>query len=124
MTTDIRVITAREFVKATVQGTFDLNRSKAILEELASADPSPTGFDVMLDVREAPSYLSLADLSTLAIEFTRLQIGAGHKTAVLTSSDRYDNALFFAASARNLGGRVHALTLFEEAFDWLALPRS
>lgn len=122
MASDIRVIHTRDFLKATVQGDFDLATSKLALHEIADATPPGTRVDLMIDVREAPANLTLAQLSELAAEFTRLNIGAGQKTAVLTDPDRFDNAQFFAVSARGKGRVVQAFTSFEEAFDWLALP--
>ena len=120
MTTDVRVIHGREFLKATAQGVYDLEQSKAALLQIASVNLSPAGIDVLIDVRDAPSYLPLTDLWALAVEFARLQIGAGRRTAVLTSADRYENAHFFAISARNMGLSVQAFTSFEEAFEWMA----
>jgi hypothetical protein len=84
------------------------------LLQVASVDPSSASIDVMIDVREAPSYLSLADPWALAVEFARLQIGAGRGTAVLTSTDRFENAHFFAIAVRNMGLNVQAFTSFDE----------
>ncbi len=71
MATDIRVIHAREFLKATVQGKHDVEQSKEELLRIASHEPPSGGFDVMIDVREAPSDLSLSELWALAVEFAR-----------------------------------------------------
>ena len=122
MATDVRITHAREFLRVTAQGVYDLEQTKDALLQIASVDPSAAGIDVMIDVREAPSYLSLTDLWALAVEFARLQIGAGRRTAVLTSTDRFENAHFFAISARNIGLKVQAFTSFEEAFEWLLPP--
>jgi hypothetical protein len=118
MSSDIRVIHARQFVKATVQGEFDLGGSKQALLQIAGATPS--GLDLMVDVRAAPAYLTLVEVTDLASEFMKLQIGKNQKTAVLTDPDRLENARFFSISARNMGASVQAFTSFEEAFDWLA----
>ena len=72
-------------------------------------------------MREAPTHMTLAQLSLLAAEFNRLRIGAGRKVAVLTAEQRFDNAHFFAVSARGIGRDVQAFTSFEEAFNWLTL---
>jgi len=118
---DIRVIQAKEFLRATVQGTFDLNASKAALAEIARAtDPFP-GFDIMVDVRDAPNNLSLPEIHEVLQVFAELRIGDGHKGAVLTDPKRFESARFFAISARRMGFAVHAFVSFEEAFEWLAL---
>jgi hypothetical protein len=75
MATDIKVIHGREFLKATAQGAYDLEQSKAALLQVASLDPPSASIDVMIDVREAPSYLSLADLWALAVEFATANWG-------------------------------------------------
>lgn len=121
MAADIRVIHVRDFMKATVQGTFDLESSKQALLQIADAVPPSSPVDIMIDVREAPASLSVAQLSQLVAEFNRLHIGAGRKTAVLTAEDRFENAHFFAVSARGMGRDVQAFTSFEDAFDWLTL---
>lgn len=120
MTTDIRLIHARDFLKASVHGEFDLEGSKKALREIVTAAPSED-IDIMIDVRDAPSNLSLSQLADLAAEFNRLQKGARRKVAVLTSPDRFDNAHFFAVSARGMGRDVQAFTSFEDAFDWMVL---
>ena len=124
MPSDIRVIHVRDFLKATVQGTFDLESSKQALLEIAVAAPTSPAVDIMIDVRDSPANLSLAQVSELAMEFNKSRLGAGRKTAVLTAKDRFDNAQFFAVSARGMGRNVQAFTSFEEAFDWLALQSS
>ena len=120
MPADIRVIHVRDFLKATVQGTFDLDGSKEALAQIAEATISSDA-GIMIDVREAPSDLSVSQLSQLATEFNRLHLGTGRKTAVLTTPDRFDNSHFFAVTARGMGRDVQAFTSFEEAFDWLTL---
>jgi hypothetical protein len=119
MAADIGVIAVREFLETTGEGTYNFERGKAFLQSIAPAD-----FHVLLDVREAPYSLTLADISTLAVEFTRLQIGVGRKIAVVIETDRYDDAQFFAVSARSMGNRVQAFTSFEEAHEWLEQPGS
>jgi hypothetical protein len=124
MATDIRVIGVREFLRATVHGVFDLESSKQLLHDIAGASPPSQSIDIMIDIREAPANLSLVQISELAAEFHRLHIGAGRKTAVLTEQGRFDNAHFFAITARGKGRTVQAFASFEEAFDWLTLEEA
>ena len=124
MATDIRVIAAGEFLETTGEGTYNLARGKQLLLEIASSNPPSGGIGVLIDVRGTPYSLTLADISTLAVEFTRLQIGAGHRVAVLIEPERYDDAQFFTVSARSMGNHTQAFTSFEEANDWLAQPGS
>jgi hypothetical protein len=73
----------------------------------------------LLDIREAASYLILVHVRALADEFARLKLGAGRKTAVVTTADRFDNAHFFAVSARSMGFDVQAFSSLGDARDWL-----
>jgi len=120
MVSDIKVIHVRDFLRVTVQGKLDLKGSKGAILEIANATSSHP-HDILLDVRDAPSYLSLSEVSEVATEFIKLQVGAGRKTAVLTAPDRFGNAQFFAISARNMGALVQAFLSFEEAMDWISL---
>jgi len=122
MASDIRVIRVREFLKATVHGTPDLQGSKEALLEIAQTTPPPGGFDLLIDVRESPTHLTLSELTELALEFRKLHLGRGRKTAVLTEANRFENARFFAITSRNMGGNVQPFASFEEAFDWLTGP--
>ena len=116
----IEVTQVKPFFRATAYGVHDVEQAKAAigrLAELVAAEPG----GVLIDVREAASFLSLAEVQTLLDEFAMRKIGAGRKTAVLCPESRYDNTHFFAVSARGMGLDVHAFTSFEEACDWLAL---
>jgi hypothetical protein len=120
MPTEIRVIRASEFLRATAEGAYDLEDSRQVLLGLASAVPSPEDIDVLIDFREVSTELTLPNLYQLAREYTELRIAANRRTAVLVPPDRFDDAEFFAISAGGMGRRVSAFTSFEEAFDWLA----
>jgi hypothetical protein len=121
MASDIRVIHVRDFIRATVSGKFDLKSSEEALKRIANEASTSPDVDILIDVREAPANLTLAQLTQLVEEFHRLRVGAGHKTAVLTAKERFDNAHFFAVTARGRGRNVQAFISFEEAFDWLTL---
>ncbi len=119
MPTNIRIIHAHDFIKATPEGTLDLENSKKLLVEFA-ADSSTSGdHEILLDTRKAQSALSATDLWYLAAELISFRKALSRKTAVLCPLDRFDHAAFFALCAQNKGFRVHAFTSFEEAMEWL-----
>jgi hypothetical protein len=124
MPTNIRLIRAQEFLKATAEGDYDLKESRKLLLGLASAVPAPEDVDVLIDTREVSSRLTLPSLYELAREFTDLRIAANRRTAILVPADRYEDAEFFAITAGGMGRRVSAFTSFEEVFDWLAADPS
>ena len=119
MPVDIRVIHARDFIKATPQGELDREESLAVLRAVAAAAAPPADFAILLDTRQATSQLSVADLWYLASEFARFPLAFRHKTAVLCPVERFDQADFFALCAANRGFRVQAFTAYEGAMEWL-----
>jgi hypothetical protein len=119
MATNIRIIHAHDFIKATPEGTLDLENSKKLLVEIA-ADSSTSGdHEILLDTRMAQSAMSAADLWYLAAELISFRKALSRKTAVLCPLDRFDHAAFFALCAQNKGFRVRAFTSFEDAMEWL-----
>jgi hypothetical protein len=119
MPTNIKLIRAPEFLKATAEGDYDLKQSRQLLLGLASAVPAAEDVDVLIDTRDVSSRLTLPSLYELAREFTDLRIAANRRTAILVPGDRYEDAEFFAITAGGMGRRVRAFTSFEEVFDWL-----
>jgi hypothetical protein len=119
MPTNIRIIHAREFIKATSEGQLNFDRAKEILREIASTEDPSFDYDVILDVRKAQSELSTTDLWNLAAELSNVRKAFSRKTAVLCPLERFDHAGFFALCAQNRGFRVKAFTSFEDAIDWI-----
>ena len=120
MATDIRIVHARDFIKATPGGQLDFEESRRVLVEVASASTQLGDFDVLLDTREARVQLSDADLWHLAAELSRLRQPFARRTAVLCPVENFDSAGFFALCAQNRGLRVEAFASFEDAIDWLS----
>ncbi len=119
MATDIRIIHAHDFVKATPEGKFDFERSKILLTEIALA-ASPLGdCQIILDTRKAQVEMSVTQLWYLAVELSNLRKDFSGRTAVLCPLDRFDDAEFFALCAQNRGLRVRAFTSFEDVMEWL-----
>lgn len=126
MPTDIRIIHAHEFLKATPEGKLNLEQSKNLLKEIAVASAHSADYDVILDTRMATSEMRVADLWHLAAELSdhfRKAFSRPRKTAVLCPTERFDQAGFFALCAQNRGFDVRAFTSFEEAYRWLVAAR-
>jgi hypothetical protein len=127
MPANIRTIHAHDFVKATSEGTLDLEESKKLLLEVASVAAPLVDYDIVLDIREAESELSVADLWHLAAELDdnfRKAFSRSLTTAVLCPRDRFDHAAFFALCAKNRGFQVSAFTSFTDAFEWLTAKKA
>jgi hypothetical protein len=119
MPTNIRIIHAHDFIKATPEGLLDLEESKKLLMEVASASAPLLDYEIILDTRKAQSEMSVTDLWHLAAELRNLGKAFSRKTAVLCPLERFDYAGFFAVCAQNWGLQVRAFTSFEDAIEWL-----
>lgn len=119
MPTNIRVIHARDFIRATPEGHLDLEESRRLLEEIASAAGTLVNYEILLDTRNAQTSMSVTDLWHLCAELGRLGGTFRRKTAILCKLDRIDQAEFFALCAENRGFRIAAFTSFEDAIEWL-----
>ena len=119
MPTDIRLIHAQDFVRATSEGELDFETSKKALIEIASATAHLVDYEILLDTRKAHVQLSITDLWYLVAELSNLRNAFSRKTAVLCPVEQFDNAAFFALCSENQGFRIKAFTSFEDAIDWL-----
>lgn len=119
MTTDIRLINARDFVRVTSEGKLDFEQSMKILTEIALATAPLVAYEILLDTRQAHVQISEADLWYLAAELSKLRKAFSGKTAVLCPVERFDDAAFFALCSKNRGIMVKAFTSFEDAINWL-----
>ncbi len=126
MATNVRIIHAHDFIKATPEGRFDLEMSKKGLAEIASAAVTLTDYEILLDTRKAQIEMSVTDLwylasgtRSLAAELVNARGRFPKKTAVLCPFGDFDHASFFALCAENRGLNIRAFTSFEDAIEWL-----
>jgi len=119
MPTNIRIIHAHDFIRATQDGVLDREASIKMLTEIASAGEALAHHHVLLDTRKAHSVLTDPDLFYLAEELTKLPNAHAQKTAILCTPERLNNAKFLALCAENRGLRLAAFSSFEDAIEWL-----
>jgi hypothetical protein len=119
MATNIRIISARDFVKATPEGQFDFEESKEFLISVASVASALNDHQILIDTRKTDCELSPGELWHLASELDVRRGAFLGRTAVLCPAERFDQAGFFALCAHNRGFRVKAFASFEEAIEWL-----
>ncbi|MCU0608555.1 MAG: hypothetical protein MUF22_02150 [Chitinispirillaceae bacterium] len=122
MPTNIRVVHAKDFLKATSQGKLDLEESKKLLIEIGAASASLVDYDILLDTRMAQSTLSENDVWYLAAELRNHFIktfSKNPKMAVLCPEKRFDRADFFARCAEHNGFQARAFTSSADAYEWL-----
>jgi len=119
MPSDVRIVHAREFIRATPDGQFDLEETKKVLAEIASAGAPSNDYDVLVDTRGADSELTVDDLLDLAGEIHNVRKAFSRKTALLVPRERLNHAEFFAACAEERGFQVSAFTSLGDAMAWL-----
>ncbi|HEY1380247.1 MAG TPA: hypothetical protein VGF55_25825 [Gemmataceae bacterium] len=121
MAHDIRVIPARDFLRADVHGSLDLAASKQLLAELAAACVGRRDQHILIDTRDtADPVLSSTDLFELVQALRKVGLGLLNRIAILRRRrSAFDRARFFEMLAHERGLQVGAFDDFEAAFDWL-----
>jgi len=119
MPTNVKIIHAKEFIRATPEGRLDLDESKKLLLDLAEAASHLPGIHVILDIRKAQVETSVTDLWYLANEYCNHRGAFSHKLAVLCAPERFDRTAFFALCAKNRGLYISVFTSYEDAIEWL-----
>ena len=119
MPAHVKVIRAREFVRATPEGEANLQSAGKLLKDIAQAGRGLEEFEVLVDTREVSGKMSAADLWTLAEKLVRLRETFAHRTAILCPLERFDHARFFALCAEHKGFNIRAFTSYEDAMEWL-----
>ena len=119
MSSRIRIIQANDFIKATSEGSLDLEESKRRLRAVAVTIDPLVDYDTMLDTRQAQSGLSVADLWYVAAELNNLRKTFSRKMAVLCSPEQFERAGFCALGSQHSGLPVQTFTSFEGATKWL-----
>ena len=119
MPANVKVIRAREFVRAKADGEANLESAGQLLREIAQAGRGLEDFEVIVDIREVSGRLSAADIWSLAEMLARLRDSFARRTAILCPIERFDHARFFALCAENKGFNIQAFTSYEDAMEWL-----
>ena len=119
MSANVKVIHAREFVRAQPDGQAHLDSALQLLKDIALAGEGLEDFEILVDTRHVSGSLSATDLWTLAERLARFRKTFARRTAVLCPMERFDHARFFTLCAENHGFNIRAFTSYEEAMEWL-----
>ena len=119
MPTTVKVIHARDFIRASPEGQVYLEQAEKLLQEIAEAGAGLSDFDVLVDTRQVTSALKATELWRLAEKLVTYRHTFAHKTAVLCPVHKFDHTTFFALCAENRGFNIRAFTSYEEAMEWL-----
>lgn len=119
MPASVRVIHARDFIRARPEGDADLETAEKLLKDIAQAGSGLDDFEILVDTRHLAGTLSATDLWTLAEQLVRYRKTFARRTAILCPIERFDHARFFALCAEHRGFNIQAFTAYEEAMEWL-----
>ena len=119
MPANIKVIQARDFIRATPQGQVYLDKAEELLKRIAEAGKGLEDFEVLVDTRRVTGALAPTELWRLAEKLVHYRHTFAHKTAILCPLEKFDNSAFFALCAENRGFNIRAFTSYEDAMEWL-----
>ena len=120
MDLNIRIIRARDFLKATPTFQIDLEKSKQFFLKLARENAPPRHYDLLIDLRGTTGELSFPDIIEVVKVLIEHRDSFRSKIAILTTPGvRFENAKFASLYANNRGFQVAPFTDFEETINWL-----
>lgn len=120
MKAEIRFVKTKDFLKTTASGELNLNESIKVLHKIAELNQPDDLHDMLIDIRETISVLTLSDIYELVTEVGRHRQSFRKKIAILLGPQHdIDKARFLQMTAQNRGYRVNAFSDFEEAIKWL-----
>jgi hypothetical protein len=119
MAANVKVIRARDFVRAQPDGHANLEHAEQLLKDIALAGEGLEAFDVLVDTREVAGGLSATELWRLAERLVRFRKTFAHRTAIICPIEKFDHTRFFALCAENHGFNIQAFSSYEEAMEWL-----
>ncbi len=120
MKAEIRIVKTKDFLKTTASGELNLEESLKVLHQIAELNQPDDLHDMLIDIRETNSVLTLSDIYELVMEVGRNRQSFRKKIAILMGPQHdIDKARFLQMTAENRGYRVNILNDFEDAVQWL-----
>lgn len=119
MPTNVKVIPARDFIRARPDGHAYLDKAEQLLADIAKAGDGLDDYAILVDTREVSGALSATELWTLAEKLVKFRRTFARRTAVLCPLDKFDRTRFFGLCAENHGFNIRAFTSYEDAMEWL-----
>ncbi|MEO8514554.1 MAG: hypothetical protein ABI543_13415 [Ignavibacteria bacterium] len=120
MRAEIKFVKTKDFIKTTASGQLNLQESKNVLTKLAVLNSPGNSHDLLIDIRDTTSVLSLSDIYELVAEVGKLRHAFRSKIAILIGPKHdIDKARFLEMCASNCGFTVNVFEDFEESVNWL-----
>ena len=119
MAANVKIIRAKEFIRAQPDGQADLAGAERMLQEIIAAGVGTPDYEVLVDTRSVRGALSATNLWTLAESLVKFRNTFARRTAILCPLEKFDHTRFFALCAENRGFNIQAFTSYEDAMEWL-----
>ncbi len=120
MATNIKIITASDFMEVTPSGLINIATSKQLLVDIAKSGKPPADYELLVDFRNTKSDLSITDVYQLAAELYHHGDTFRRKVALLVLPGvNFNLASFFETCSHNKGFSINAYTDYESAMRWL-----
>jgi hypothetical protein len=120
MKAEIKFVKTKDFIKTTASGQLNLAESKNVLARLAILNSPDNIHDLLIDIRDTTSILSLSDIYELVAEVGKQRHAFRTKIAILIGPKHdIDKARFLEMCASNRGFTVNVFDDFEESVNWL-----
>jgi TFIIF-interacting CTD phosphatase-like protein len=120
MKAEIKFVKTKDFIKTTASGQLNLDESKQVLAKLAALNSSDNLHDLLVDIRDTTSVLSLSDIYELVLEVSKQRHAFRKKIAIIIGPKHdIDKARFLEMCASNRGFTVNVFDDFEESVNWL-----
>ncbi len=120
MKAEIKFVKTKDFISTTASGQLNLEESKNVLKKLAAIIHPDEQHDILVDIRDTVSVLTLSDIYELITEIGRNRNSFRNKIAILLADHHdIDKAAFLEMCASNRGFSVNTFNDFEEAVNWL-----
>lgn len=118
---DFRMIRGKDFIRLDAEGHFDMAATRRMLLDVIWACARSRMGRVLLDVRDASTTLTAAQVVQLAEVCREVSPSTEeHKIAILNRpQDELDRAAIVAEVAAGHGWNIAVFRDFEESFDWL-----
>jgi hypothetical protein len=121
MAFDIRVVTARDFLRANRNGELDLELSRKMLADIVRECGKSAHHHVLIDWRQAEEApLAVSDLYEVAADLEVAGLGDGNKVASLhRTADELNLGRYFEMFATTCGFAFQSFTDPTAALAWL-----
>lgn len=121
MAFDIRVVTTRDFLRASHNGELDLESSRELLANIVRECGKSVRHHVLIDWRQAETPpLAVSDLYEVAADLEDVGLRVGHKVASLHGTeDELNLGRYFEMFAAAHGFAFQSFTDPSAALDWL-----